>query len=360
MGPSTPPHRPDRESPEGRPTPESISYNVSSLTDGSADTSRPGENPPRPNLASTSRPGGHPSPASHPGGNPPGSFAQSSTPRESRQSLISSGMHDGTSPRSKAGETAAGRPSQKKLPWSSYAAWAGHIPRPRLLLVSVLVILASVSVLAAIYSHLDQRTSVLELARSLPAEGSITMRSLTVARVALPAGTAMVPARMERSVIGRRVSAAVGAGTLLAPYMLASSPSVPPGYALVGVALAPGALPADGVAPGQAVMVIETGGSNPGMVITPPTSATGTSGGSQTSMGANGGLSGSPGYAILDPAALVTQVGPAPEAQSSSASILVSLRVPDALAPVVSTAAVASRLSLALVPSSQPGDAGQQ
>jgi Flp pilus assembly protein CpaB len=198
-----------------------------------------------------------------------------------------------------------------------------------LALSSALLVALCVAVFASVYLRAGHQVSVIAVARSVPEGQTLTGNDLTIVRMSIAPGVLAIPATAVDSVMGRRVAVPVESGTLLTPGDLAHGSYVPPGDAVVGVALKQGQLPATGVAPGQYVDVVMTG--SPGS----PFTASPTGGGPGT---------------ILAPGVLVSAVTQ-PSASSGSDIEVVSLVMSRALAPIIASASAANQAALVVIAS---------
>jgi len=209
--------------------------------------------------------------------------------------------------------------------------------RPLLALSSALLVAVCVAVFTNLYLRAGHQVSVLAIARPVEQGQAISSDDLAIVRVSLSPGVAVVPANEENSVVGHRVSVAIGSGSLLTPSDLVGEPSPPPIDAIVGVALKPSQLPAAGVSSGETVDIVMTG--VPGS----PYSASGNGVAEQPTASAVSG----PGT-ILAPDVHVSEVA-LPSAASGSDTVVVSLVVPRVLAPIVASASAAGQAALVVV-----------
>ena len=201
--------------------------------------------------------------------------------------------------------------------------------RPLLALSSALLVALCVAVFASVYLRAGHQVSVIAVARSVPEGQTLTGNDLTIVRMSIAPGVLAIPATAVDSVMGRRVAVPVESGTLLTPGDLAHGSYVPPGDAVVGVALKQGQLPATGVAPGQYVDVVMTGSPGSPFTVSP--------------------TGGGPGT-ILAPGVLVSAVTQ-PSASSGSDIEVVSLVMSRALAPIIASASAANQAALVVIAS---------
>ncbi len=212
--------------------------------------------------------------------------------------------------------------------------------RPILALSSALLVAVCVATFTSLYLRAGHEVSVLAIARPVSQGQILTDQDLSVVRISMSSGVTAVSANSAATVVGRRVSVPLEPGALLVPADVTTAPSLPAGYAIVGVVLKSGQLPASGVVPGEAVDVVMTGA--------PGTPYSGSSGSGDQSSGQSepGGVSG-PGT-ILAPEVSVTDVAVSP-ASSGSDTVVVSLEVPRTLAPVIASASAAGQAALVVV-----------
>ena len=127
--------------------------------------------------------------------------------------------------------------------------------RPALAALAVLLVLGGALVSGLVAYRSGQRSDFLVLARDLAPGQRITQDDLGVARLAGTNARA-VPASREASVVGQYATIGGFAGMLLTGEMVEPARSVPPGAAVVGVAVDPGQVPAGGVRVGDVVRVL--------------------------------------------------------------------------------------------------------
>ena len=125
-------------------------------------------------------------------------------------------------------------------------------------LAGMALVIGFTLVFATASLRLGGRQSVLAVARSVPPGHVLGAADLTQVRVAVDGGLRVVPASERRSVLGRPAAVALVAGSLLSPDQLGASSALPPGQAVVGVALKAGQFPS-ALAAGARVRVLDTG-----------------------------------------------------------------------------------------------------
>jgi hypothetical protein len=209
--------------------------------------------------------------------------------------------------------------------------------RPLLAIGSLVLVAASVAGFTSAYQRAGHQVSVLAIAQPVSQGAVLSSSDLTVVRISVSSGLSVVPSSAAANVIGRRVSLPLAPGTLLATTELSAGSSPPPGQAIVGVALKPGQFPAEGVAPGDVVDIVMTGSPDSSDTAAPVTY------GGQASSGPVSG----PGT-ILAPDSLVTDVNE-PSQSSGSETLIVSLLIPRAFAPIVANASAASQAAVVIV-----------
>lgn len=172
------------------------------------------------------------------------------------------------------------------------------------------------------------REPVLILARGVTAGHVYTAADLQVAQVSTSAAVGTVPASQEVAVIGHAASAALPAGSLLAPGDV-SAPALAPGQVLLGVAVKPGQYPPD-LSAGQIVDVLST-----------PAGPAGQGGSSAP---------GGPGAAAAVAALPVGRAVVVAVYQDTSGAAVVELQVAQDAMPQVAAAAASGQIALATMP----------
>lgn len=126
--------------------------------------------------------------------------------------------------------------------------------------VAVGVLLVVGCALAAVLwsASAGDRVPVLALARAVPAGARLTDVDLAPLGVSADAGIVTIPATALSEVVGQVARVPLSQGTLLTADLLAADSAVPPGTSIVGLALAPGAVPTPELRPGDLVQVIGT------------------------------------------------------------------------------------------------------
>jgi hypothetical protein len=230
------------------------------------------------------------------------------------------------------------RPDPRATPKSLRFLGSGHRRRPTVAIGSLALVTSCVAIFSSLYLHAGNRVAVLAVARDVPQGHVVTSDDLIVVSISLSAGLSPVSAGDLRRVVGRRAAVSLLPGTLLAVNDLAVGKGPARGNAVVGVATKAGQLPAGGVVTGDTVDVILTG--SPATLATGLAAGVATTGSSTTSDQVEVG-------GILAPNATVT--GVAAPSSSSPDTIVVSVLVPSALAPLVASASAAGQTALVLV-----------
>ncbi len=207
-------------------------------------------------------------------------------------------------------------------------------------LLSALVVFVSIAAFASVYASANHKQSVLMVTHTIEQGQPITAPDLGRTSAAISGGVIPIPVSDASELSGRRAAVTIPSGSLLTLGDTTDGQAIPPGYAVVGMALKPDQLPSAGLEPGDQVMVVETG--SPGT----PTASPSTSGGTADSSSDSG---------VLVPQAIVfgaemTSTGAMSTSGSSGGSELVSVEVSETLAPAVSSAAASDQVSLVLLP----------
>lgn len=137
--------------------------------------------------------------------------------------------------------------------------------RPQLpwVVLGVLVIAGAALGFGLWASRLGERQAVLVAARTVAPGAVIEPEDLAEAEVAGDGRLAFVPAASAASVVGRVAVIGLAEGSLVTPGALGDTAPVGPDEAVVGVALAPGAVPVPDLRVGDRVAVVEVGVAGP-------------------------------------------------------------------------------------------------
>lgn len=206
------------------------------------------------------------------------------------------------------------------------AGLAGPKRRPQWVLAGVVLVVGAMIGFGLWSTSLGHRREVLVAARELPAGHVVTDQDLRTVRIGTSDSVAIVSAANRGRILGKTTRMTVPSGGFLSPDEVTAGSAVADGKAVVGVVLAPGAVPAGGVRVGDRVVVISapTG-----------TSATGES---------------DPASAVAT--AEVFGVERAAVSSTSAGGVSVALLVDQAEAVDVSAAAGSGRARLVVVPRS--------
>jgi hypothetical protein len=216
-----------------------------------------------------------------------------------------------------------------------------HRRRPVVAVGSVALITICIALFTSVYLHAGNRVAVLIMARDVQQGHTIKGDDLAVVKIAFSTGIVPIAANHASLVVGRTAAVPLLHGTLLSSAELTSRRGPVRGQAVVGVATKAGQLPAGGVAVGDTVDVILTG--------SPSTLTGGSTGGSATTNSSPDAGQLEIG-GVLAPDATVT--GVAGPSASSPDTIVISVLVPTAMAPLVASASAAGQAALVLVGSS--------
>jgi hypothetical protein len=200
--------------------------------------------------------------------------------------------------------------------------------RPGLAALGLLIVFSCAGISGALVLGSNDKTTVLTLARAVPAGHVMTAGDLSTADIS-GTGLTAIAAASAGTVTGKTAAVDLLPGTLLTSGMLTRARVPGPDQAVVGLALKPGQLPQAELTPGTRVMVIRV-----------PTAAA-----QQLPVGeANAGSSGSD---VLVPEATVLSV----DNDQASAGRLVSLVVAKAVAAALARAGATGAVSLAVIAS---------
>lgn len=217
---------------------------------------------------------------------------------------------------------------------------------------SVVVVTACGALFASAYLKASHQVPVLAVARAVPQGSPVEPRDLAVVHISSSGRLLPVPSTDASRVVGRRAAVALVPGSLLTMGDISGAGSVPRGLAVVGVAVKPSQIPAEGVVSGEAVDVVLTG--IPGAPAFAPVAVTpaDASAAQPTGTGAVGSdAAGAPAPTfagtVLAPGALVTHSGAATTSNNGTSDV--SLLVPVSVAPVVASASAAGQVALVAV-----------
>ncbi|TQS09878.1 hypothetical protein FLX07_02120 [Microbispora bryophytorum] len=126
--------------------------------------------------------------------------------------------------------------------------------RPAMAVVGVLAVVLSAVTVLQVYQLAAHRTQVLVMARDVPIGQVIEAQDLSSLGVGVVPGMQWIRTRDRDGVIGKRATADLKAGTLLAPSQLGTALTPDDGQQIVPIALKATQLPARGLKPGDRVV----------------------------------------------------------------------------------------------------------
>lgn len=139
--------------------------------------------------------------------------------------------------------------------------------RPAIAALAALLVVGGALVAGVLAVRMDERQAVLQVTRDIGAGEKITAADLTETRVAGDVPT-LVEASRASEIIGLYAKVALSKGQLMDSLNLSRQGPLQPGKAAVGIVLADGRTPADGLASGDVVELVRIGqGSTPAAVI---------------------------------------------------------------------------------------------
>jgi hypothetical protein len=178
---------------------------------------------------------------------------------------------------SKAGTESADRQRQRaqrgvgtsgSAPASSRLPTAPRRRRPAVAALAALLVVGGALVAGLLAVRLDERQAVLQVSQDVAVGQKLAREDFTEARIAgdIPG---LIPASRVGEVVDRYyANVAIGKGQLLDRAMLTRDDPIPAGKAAVGILLADGRTPADGLESGDLVELVRIGqGSIPAAVI---------------------------------------------------------------------------------------------
>jgi hypothetical protein len=202
--------------------------------------------------------------------------------------------------------------------------------QPALIVLGIALMLITAAVAGALYLRVGNREPVLVMARSVPVGQAIADRDLAEVNVAADPSVKTIPAAQRAQVVGQVAAAALPEGALLTRAQLSAQAVPAPGQAKVGVVLQPGQLPAEGLDPGDRVMVVAA----------------------RAASGAAAAGAPPPGTILVREARVFEQ-----RRSETSDATVVTLIVWQADAPNVVRYGAAGQVGLAVLPASAAGDA---
>lgn len=216
----------------------------------------------------------------------------------------------------------------------------GLPPRARrrnlpLAVAGVLLVAGCALIFAVGWRSAGHREPVLALARTVPAGSVLSPADLQQVRISADAAARLVPAGAEATVVGRTAAEPLPAGTLLTFAALGAAGQPGAGQAQLGVQVSAGQYPPS-LAAGATVEVLDA-----------PSSAPGSGSGSQ---GPGASAAGTPAV----PLGHATVLGITQGAGSTGTATVVELQLAQPVVPLVTAAASAGQVTLALVPAGGP------
>lgn len=144
--------------------------------------------------------------------------------------------------------------------------------RRRPLLWALGIALIALGALGAAYvaTAVSDTTSVIALRSDVDRGQVISAEDLVIAQVSVDPALAPVSAGDEETVIGQRATRDLNAGSLLTGDSYSTQVIPGAGESLVGVALTPAQMPADGLRPGESVRIVNTPREQDELPKTPP------------------------------------------------------------------------------------------
>ncbi|MEV5746742.1 hypothetical protein AB0L00_02900 [Actinoallomurus sp. NPDC052308] len=211
----------------------------------------------------------------------------------------------------------------------SLAVAAGHrIPvpprerKPAMAALAVLLIVGGALVSAYLVMASGQRVPVIRIAKPVAAGQRIPASALEEVQVSATGGLDYIPWRDRVKVTQTYATVTLVSGSLLTNGMISTAASAAKGTVVVGLALKPGQLPAGGLHPGDRVAVYAV---------------------------AVQGQTGIAAGAVLAPAAMVYDVAEPGQNDVQSDQVQVSVTVPTDEAPLVTQAASAGAVAVAVL-----------
>lgn len=132
--------------------------------------------------------------------------------------------------------------------------------RPAFAAAGIGLVALGAAVTVSLVSSAGAQIPVLAVARPVRVGAVLSAADLTVARVAHDPALSPLPAGERSRLVGQRAAVALNPGTLLTGADVTTQSVPGSGQQLVAVALKPGQLPAEGLRPGDRVLVVLTPG----------------------------------------------------------------------------------------------------
>jgi hypothetical protein len=231
---------------------------------------------------------------------------------------------------------------------------SNKVRRPVMALASTVLIFASIAIFAGLYANAGHRVPIVAVVQPVHQGQRISVADLGEVEASISGSVRPIPYSAVGSVVGKEAAVALVPGSILTTGDISNASSIPVGKAIVGVALKAGQLPSAGVVPGEQVMLIQTGLPGSPAPTLPSSSPSGSSP-SGSSPSADSTSSQPSTVGVLVPRAEVYDVASPSSASGDPSTQLVSVLLPEDLAPAVSVAAAAGEVSVVVIP---PGSSG--
>ncbi|HKE98652.1 MAG TPA: SAF domain-containing protein [Actinomycetes bacterium] len=140
----------------------------------------------------------------------------------------------------------------------------GRRRQPALVVLGAALMLVTAAVAGALFLRVGNRVPVLVMSRTVQAGQVIRDADLAEVRVATDPGVQTLPAAERPRVVGQVAAATLPKGALPTRAQVTAQAVPGPGQAKVGVVLQPGQLPAEGLGPGDRVLLVAARGANTG------------------------------------------------------------------------------------------------
>jgi hypothetical protein len=136
---------------------------------------------------------------------------------------------------------------------------ASRQKRSRIWIAAALVLIALGGLIAwFVVANLRDTTPVVAVRNDIPRGSIINAADLTTANINHDATLQTLPASQLAQIVGKRTNVDLKAGTLIPPAAITDTLLPPAGQSLIGLALAPGQLPATALHPGDKVRLVST------------------------------------------------------------------------------------------------------
>ena len=131
--------------------------------------------------------------------------------------------------------------------------------RPLLVVVAAVLVVAGAMAGGLLWASATKAGEVVVVRQNVARGTVITAQDLGTIRVGVDPSLSTVPADQLASLVGRRASADLTAGTLLAASQVSETVVPGPGESVVGVPISPGLMPVEPLASGDAVRLVHSG-----------------------------------------------------------------------------------------------------